>query len=69
MPVFTKQVTTDAGESIGLTRTTDVPVEIRALAANGWTQEEDPTPDTKPAPAKSAAVKPSTVPAQTSDKN
>lgn len=69
MSIFTKKVITDTGEEITLTRTTDVPVEIRALAADGWTQEEDPTPDTKPAPAKSAAVKPSTVPAQTSDKN
>lgn len=69
MSIFTKKVITDTGEEITLTRTTDVPVEIRALAADGWTQEEDPTPDTKPAQAKSAAVKPSTVPAQTSDKN
>ncbi|MBF0696128.1 hypothetical protein [Actinomyces bowdenii] len=69
MPVFTKQVTTDAGESIGLTRTTDVPVEIRALTADGWTQEEDPAPEAKPAQAKPPAGKPAAQPAQTSDKN
>ena len=69
MSIFTKKVITDTGEEITLTRTTDVPVEIRALAADGWTQEEDPAPEAKPAQAKAAAVKPSTAPAQTSDKN
>lgn len=53
MTTLTKTVTTDAGESIVLTRTIEDPGEANALRMQGWT----PTgPGQAPAPAPSAAT-------------
>lgn len=53
MTTLTKTVTTDAGESIVLTRTIEDPGEANALSMQGWT----PTgPGQALAPAPSAAT-------------
>ena len=53
MAALTKTITTDAGESIVLTRTTDDRGEANALRMQGWTPA---SPGQAPAPAPSAAT-------------
>ena len=53
MATLTKTVTTDAGENVVLTRTTDDPGEANALRMQGWTPAG---PGQAPAPAPSAAT-------------
>lgn len=57
MPTLTKTVTTDAGESIVLTRATDDQGEANALCMQGWT----PQP-AAPSPAPGDAGKPTPSP-------
>lgn len=54
MAALTKTVTTDAGESVVLTRTIDDPGEANALRMQGWTPVG---PGQAPAPAPSAGPK------------
>ncbi|ERH33751.1 hypothetical protein QU668_03865 [Schaalia sp. HMT-877] len=53
MAALTKTVTTDAGENVVLTRTTDDPGEANALRMQGWTPAG---PGQAPAPAPSAGA-------------
>ena len=54
MATLTRTVTTDAGESVVLTRTIDDPGEANALRMQGWTPVG---PGQAPAPAPSAGPK------------
>ena len=54
MATLTKTVTTDAGESIVLTRTIEDPGEANALRMQGWTPA---SPGQAPAPAPSTGPK------------
>lgn len=53
MAMLTKTVTTDAGENVVLTRTTDDPGEANALRMQGWSTAG---PGQAPAPVPSAAT-------------
>lgn len=58
MATLTRTVTTDAGESVVLTRTIDDPGEANALRMQGWTPVgPGQAPAPAPAPAPSAGPK------------